>query len=202
MSPRTKEQFEEIRKEKSRQIVSAALELFATHGYEATSINMIANKAGISKGLLYTYFESKESLLFELINDYLIMLGSLLNPNDDDEITASELNDFLDGLRTSILEDNEYWRLWAQFSLQPETIGLFLKRFNSGEVLLKHQRLLSKYFEERFDDHKAEEFFFTSLVKGFTIQYAFATGLFPDELVDAFFTKLKAMYIIDKKKKR
>ena len=41
MSPRTEEQYEEIRKQKRELIMNAALEEFAEHGYHATSINMI-----------------------------------------------------------------------------------------------------------------------------------------------------------------
>ena len=63
MSPRTEEQFEEIRESKKNLIQEVALELFATRGYHSTSISMIAKEADISKGLLYNYFESKEELL-------------------------------------------------------------------------------------------------------------------------------------------
>ncbi|MDV7394640.1 helix-turn-helix domain-containing protein, partial [Arthrospira platensis SPKY1] len=44
-----------------------ALELFAEKGFASTSISQIAKEAGISKGLMYNYFESKEQLLHEII---------------------------------------------------------------------------------------------------------------------------------------
>ena len=62
MSPRTKVQFEEIRQKSRENIENIALELFAIKGYHATSISQIAEKAGISKGLLYNYYKSKEHL--------------------------------------------------------------------------------------------------------------------------------------------
>ena len=67
MSPRTKNQFEEIRQKSRENIEKIALELFAIKGYHATSISQIAEKAGISKGLLYNYFKSKEHLLDSVI---------------------------------------------------------------------------------------------------------------------------------------
>ena len=67
MSPRTKAQFGEIRQKSQENIENIALELFALKGYHATSISQIAEKAGISKGLLYNYFESKERLLDSII---------------------------------------------------------------------------------------------------------------------------------------
>ena len=67
MSPRTKVQFEEIRQKSREKIENIALELFAIKGYHATSISQIAEKAGISKGLLYNYYKSKEHLLDSVI---------------------------------------------------------------------------------------------------------------------------------------
>ncbi|MCB0506551.1 MAG: helix-turn-helix transcriptional regulator, partial [Cyclobacteriaceae bacterium] len=67
MSPRTPEQNEQIRAESKHRIMEAAFELIAKSGYESTSISMIAKKAGVSKGLLYNYFESKEDLVKALV---------------------------------------------------------------------------------------------------------------------------------------
>ncbi|MDR1886863.1 MAG: TetR/AcrR family transcriptional regulator, partial [Prevotellaceae bacterium] len=60
--PRTKEQNEAIRAEKRQLIMDAAMQLFAEDGYAHTSIDKIAQKAGIARGLLYSYFENKEDL--------------------------------------------------------------------------------------------------------------------------------------------
>ena len=49
------------------QILSAALKTFAASGYVAARIPDIAGAAGISQGLLYRYFPSKEELFNELI---------------------------------------------------------------------------------------------------------------------------------------
>jgi AcrR family transcriptional regulator len=67
MSPRTENQFEEMRQKSRENIEKIALELFAIKGYHATSISQIAEKAGISKGLLYNYYKSKEHLLDSVI---------------------------------------------------------------------------------------------------------------------------------------
>lgn len=54
-----------------RKILQAALQLFGEQGFHSTSISHIAKTAGISKGLMYNYFESKEALI-EGIFDMLI----------------------------------------------------------------------------------------------------------------------------------
>ena len=63
MSPRTPEQNEQIRAASRARILEHALRQFAEHGYERTSVKMIADAAGVSQGLLYNYFAGKDALL-------------------------------------------------------------------------------------------------------------------------------------------
>ncbi len=66
MAPRSEELNEQLRAESRARIIEHALRLFARHGYDRTSVKMIAQAAEISQGLLYNYFESKEHLLREI----------------------------------------------------------------------------------------------------------------------------------------
>ena len=52
--------------EKREKLINAALEEFGSHDFDKASTNVIVKKAGISKGLLYHYFSTKENLF-----DYL-----------------------------------------------------------------------------------------------------------------------------------
>lgn len=60
--------FQTLDKDKKERILTAALEEFALNGYRHASMNSVVKKAGISKGSLFWYFESK-SLLFSAIVD-------------------------------------------------------------------------------------------------------------------------------------
>ena len=51
--------------EKREQILNAAGELFASHGYEKTSLDQIAASAGVSKQTIYSHFADKADLLRE-----------------------------------------------------------------------------------------------------------------------------------------
>ena len=53
--------------DKRKRLINSALEEFASNTYEKASTNIIVKKAGISKGLLYHYFESKEVLCEYLV---------------------------------------------------------------------------------------------------------------------------------------
>ncbi len=68
MSPRTSNQLQQLRETKKQQIMQAALKVFASQGFNGATITMIAKEAGIAKGLMYSYYESKEKLLGELLS--------------------------------------------------------------------------------------------------------------------------------------
>jgi AcrR family transcriptional regulator len=67
MSPRNEEQNEAIKDERREQILSAALKAFAARGFAATRIGDIAARAGLSHGLVYHYFKSKEEIFYALL---------------------------------------------------------------------------------------------------------------------------------------
>ena len=54
---------------KRRQIIEGARSLFLAQGFDAASMGEIARKAGVSKGTLYVYFESKEQLFEAIVED-------------------------------------------------------------------------------------------------------------------------------------
>ncbi len=58
---------EEQKEKRRNEILSAGLDLFIHKGYSATKISDIARRVGMSVGLLFHYFESKERLYEELI---------------------------------------------------------------------------------------------------------------------------------------
>ncbi len=59
------------RHSKSNAIIRAAEEIFAEFGFKKTTIAAIANKANVSEGIIYEYFENKENLLFSLLDQQM-----------------------------------------------------------------------------------------------------------------------------------
>ena len=51
-------------------LLVAARQVFARHGFGGASVDMIAAEAGYSKGAIYSNFETKEAILFELFEQY------------------------------------------------------------------------------------------------------------------------------------
>lgn len=52
-------------------VLDAAVELFAQHGYDGTSVNQVIARAGVAKGGFYHHFASKEALLYEVYGDLI-----------------------------------------------------------------------------------------------------------------------------------
>jgi AcrR family transcriptional regulator len=65
--PRNKETNQKVKDERRDKILSAALTLFATKGLSATRILDISTRCGMSQGLIYHYYKSKEEIFIWLI---------------------------------------------------------------------------------------------------------------------------------------
>ena len=65
------EKFFDLKKEKQDRMINAALKAFAVNGYKRASTDEIVKDAGISKGLLFHYFDTKLGL-YEFVYDYSV----------------------------------------------------------------------------------------------------------------------------------
>ncbi len=76
-------------------LVRLAAELFAEKGYQATTVRNIADEAGILSGSLYHHFDSKESIVVEILSSFLDELAvaaeAALARGGDPRATISEL---------------------------------------------------------------------------------------------------------------
>jgi len=129
MSPRTKQQFEKIRKSSKNKILAVALELFAQNGYQGTSIAQIAKKAKISKGLMYNYFKNKEKLLEEIVLDGFSKIAELDYGLDSNENPKKKLKYLIDSTLNHLYENLEYWQLYTALLVQPNVQKKFEKKF-------------------------------------------------------------------------
>jgi AcrR family transcriptional regulator len=148
MSPRTQKQVQMAREEKKALIMSVALGHFANQGYFKTSIDNIARHAGISKGLMYNYFESKEDLLITIINSSIEEISRNFNPENKGVISEEEFEQFVRKLFQLLRGQIEFWRLLSQILIQKDVRDQFLNttqgRINSTQIMYtnRHNTLL------------------------------------------------------------
>ena len=123
--PRTKEQYEEIRKTSKQKILNAALDVFATEGYHSATVDAIAKSAGISKGLMYNYFKSKDDVLHELMigmMDALMCEYMPLKPGQ--KFTKADIENFINVGIDLVLEKPHFWKLYFSVFVQPEVMAI------------------------------------------------------------------------------
>ena len=60
-----------IQREKTKEILQAALDVFSIHGFRGSTIDMIALRSGLSKANIFYYFNSKEEIHSQLISQLL-----------------------------------------------------------------------------------------------------------------------------------
>jgi AcrR family transcriptional regulator len=75
MSPRSPEDNQAVHQDRRARLLDAALAVFMERGYEGTRIQEIARRAGLSYGLVYHYFQTKESIFMALVE---MALGAAL----------------------------------------------------------------------------------------------------------------------------
>ena len=81
-------------REKRSAILKQAAIYFADHGYDRASVNGVASACGISKSLIYHYYDSKEQLLFDILHSHLTALYEgliALQPAADPEVQLRQL---------------------------------------------------------------------------------------------------------------
>ncbi len=87
--------FRRRKEDRPQEITEAALAAFAEKGYAATRVDDVAKRAGVSKGLLYLYFKTKEDLFKAVIRSFVVpRIEALTAIVDSSEMSAE---DFLRG---------------------------------------------------------------------------------------------------------
>jgi AcrR family transcriptional regulator len=197
MSPRTREQFEEIRLTRRRQIMDAAMALFAREGYSHCSISMLAAHTGISKGLMYHYFESKEQLLGAIIENGLDEILNLLDPNNDGVLQPEELEQFIRKVFGNMRTHREFWTLYVSVILQPG-----VKELMKGKPFTNYMEhffpMVLEYFKNKgCDDPYLEMLTLSALIEGFGVLmiYAYPSLEIPKDILNKLEDRIISMFI-------
>jgi AcrR family transcriptional regulator len=95
--------FRRRKEDRPQEITEAALAAFAEKGYAATRVDDVARRAGVSKGLLYLYFKTKEELFKAVIRSFVVpRIEALTDIIDSSELSSEEFlrGPFLDFAKT------------------------------------------------------------------------------------------------------
>ncbi len=95
--------YQRRKEDRPAEITAAALDAFSEKGYSATRVDEVAKRAGVSKGLLYLYFKTKEDLFKAVIKSFVApKVDALLATVEESEMSAEE---FLRGPFLAMAQD-------------------------------------------------------------------------------------------------
>lgn len=98
----SKTRYQRRKEDRPHEITAAALDAFAEKGYAATRVEEVAKRAGVSKGLLYLYFKTKEELFKAVIKSVVVhRVDALIEAADSTSLSSS---DFIRGPLASLLK--------------------------------------------------------------------------------------------------
>lgn len=173
--------------------MDTALELFAKSGYHKTSISNIAIDAGISKGLLYNYFSSKEELVVELMKDGFKEVVQFFDIKKADVLSREEMKILISNTLDSVKNNSHFWRLYFSVISQPiVTYAAFAEIMELAAPIFK---ILSDYFSEQgYQNPETEARFFSAMLDGITLNYVYDPETFPIHQIE---NRLLNMYHLD-----
>lgn len=166
--PRTPQQNEQIRQEKRKLIIETAMRLFADEGYAHTSIHQIAKAAVIAKGLIYSYFESKEALLREVVKygmERSFGAFDMSQPWTKERIVA-----FIEYGIEVTRREADFMKVYMRLGLQPGIQDVMMQ----DEHMQYSQNYVMALFQALGENAAEEMMYLTSLVKGFSLVYLFS----------------------------
>jgi AcrR family transcriptional regulator len=83
--------FRRRKEDRPQEITEAALHAFAEKGYAATRVEEVAKRAGVSKGLLYLYFKTKEELFKAVVRSFVVpKIDELTAVVDSNKLSSEE----------------------------------------------------------------------------------------------------------------
>lgn len=169
--PRTKEQFEEMRKATRDKIQSAAIQLFVQKGFGSTNVQDIADLAGISIGLLYRHYKTKEELFNELVEYSIKGIEAIIDLFEQEHSPKRLIKQFVDEIYNDMKNGEELVNLLILMTQsffsggpnlkQREIIELDAKMLQVTANLIKRGQKLGEFHQG--SSYELAEFFYSAI---------------------------------------
>ncbi|MEV4558911.1 TetR family transcriptional regulator [Kitasatospora sp. NPDC049285] len=127
-------------------LTAAAMELFATQGYEETTVDQIAAAAGVARRTFFRYFRSKEEAIFPDHDDTLVQVADLLASAEPEEHP-------LDVVCRGIKEVLRMYASTPEMSVARYQLIRQVPALREREIAVvsRYERLFTRYLLGRFD---------------------------------------------------
>ena len=130
-----------------RELAAAAMELFATKGYEATTVDEIAAAAGVARRTFFRHFRSKEEAIFPDHDDTLVRAEAVLNAAPPHEHP-------LDTVCRGIKEVMRMYASSPAVSVERYRLTREVPTLREREIasVARYERLFTRYLLGHFDE--------------------------------------------------
>ncbi|MBI3965168.1 MAG: TetR/AcrR family transcriptional regulator [Chloroflexi bacterium] len=191
MSPRSEEQNEALRERSRAKILDNALALFARFGYERTSVRMIAQAAGVSQGLLYNYFESKDHLLRALFVQSMRDVQETFAAAQSGGSPAERVERLIRSAFDVLKRNRAFWKLSYSVRMQPAVLAGLQADLEAWTASI-HETLQRLLAESGAENPAIEAELLFALVDGVSQHYVLAPDRYPvDAVVAAIVAKFR-----------
>ena len=130
-----KELFKKIREEKRRRILTASVNGFAKKGFDHTTVNEIAQKAEISVGSLYKYFDSKQDLFVTTVRYCAVTIKTTLDRvMQEDESWQEKVEKIIRTIQVHSRENRVIIQFYNEMATQSNS-GIVLETVEEVESL-------------------------------------------------------------------
>lgn len=182
MAPRSEEQFAQIRETRRQQILEAALFVFAQDSYHGASMSAVAKRAKVSKGLIYNYFDSKESILMTLVSEFFDEAIGLMDLDVTKPLTKAKFAALIERSLDAVLENPLRWKLYMSLSFQPDVTPLLMEQMLPR--IQPYMVQMNNYFASQgHEDPVAMMRYYSAIVDGIQLHLLMDPDNFPIEQV-------------------
>jgi len=185
---------------KREAILDGAVKAFCEEGYEASSMDRIAEFAVASKRTVYNHFPSKESLFQAVVDRFMEQASAIKNiPYDPSQSLEDQLGLFADA-KMSMTKDV------AMFGLMKATLGAFIHDPELGKITMERAQMGEDYLVKwllaakddqklQFNDAKLTAELFWSMISGAFIWPQLMQGAMSGDKIEKMKQELIQMFL-------
>ena len=161
-------------KEKKRErILKKSWELFKKNGYEETKIERITKEVGISKGSFYTYFKTKEDVLFSILEKIEIEIENSINDIDTSEEPSKVLYNLLEKRVELFLGYVQNMKLENLYIMKSGQIDEFKNKIKDFYTTFIKENIIKKYENKKIWDLEIISKYINSSIEGYFLEEIF-----------------------------
>jgi AcrR family transcriptional regulator len=185
------------RKSRRALIVQAAAELFASKGFQKTTVRDIAEQAGVLSGSLYAHIETKEDLFLEIVRLAARHFEQALAPIVASSLSPSEKLRHAVKAHIGVIDES---RAWAQVYLSDvaelsdearQEARRLRRQYEAYWIKILHEGVAAGVFS--IEDETLTRFFVLSGLNGMTHWYRAGGRLTCDEIADIYANLIERM---------